>query len=142
MKLRWIPGGLALCLLLASCGDVNDPVLTKVEVLLSDQVVETLDVAHSGSNFLKKDVDPTATFRLLYDEPVLLDTAEAHIFVKDAKGNKVAAAVSQRLVDIIVTPGSPMAAGQNHTLVVEAGIDDASNNTTSREYNITFYVKK
>ena len=135
--------GLALscCLLLSACGDINDPVLTKVEVLVNDQVTQSLDVAQSGSNFIKSDVDPNAVFRLVYDEPVLLNTAEAHIFIKDAKDNKVASTISQKLVDIIVTPGSPMVGGQNHTLVVEPGIDDASNNTTSHSYNITFYVK-
>ncbi len=132
MKLKLIPGGLALCLLLAACGDVNDPVLTKVEVLLAGQVVDTLDVAHSGSNFIKKDVDPSATFRLIYDEPVLLETAEAHVFIKDSKGNKVKATIGLRLVDVTVTPGGPMTGGQNHTLVVEPGIDDASKHHRSR----------
>lgn len=131
----------ALCYLVAGCGDLGDPVLMQVDVLLNDKAVQSLEISHSGSNFFKEDVEAGSYFRLVYDEPLLLNSAKDHIYLKDASDTRVETSLAQKLADLMLMPTNLMTGGQNHTIVVEAGIDDSSDNTTSSAYNIVFYVK-
>jgi len=124
-----------------ACGDLGDAVLESVSVQADGQTVQTLDVDLSGNNFFENPVPTNSTFVISYDEPIDLTTAREHIYLNDAVGSSLGIQVSQRLTDVIVTPAQPMVAGQNHTLLIEAGIDDVSGNTDHDSYYISLYVE-
>lgn len=136
----WMVCGVGLSMVLAGCGDLSDANIVRVDVLVSGTVIQSLEVAGSGSNNLAEEVVPDATFLLAYDEPVDITSAREHIYLADEVGGKLDGTVAQRLNDITLTPADLMTSGQNHSIVVEEGIDDASENTTGDSYNIVFYV--
>lgn len=123
-----------------ACGDLGDPVLLSVDVTDGGTVVQSLEIDINGSNFFPNDVSPTSAFVMTYDEPVNLESVKAHVLIQDAADVTVPTTITQRLVDIIVTPNAAMGSGQNHTLAIANGIDDESANTTDYYVNVTFYV--
>lgn len=125
---------------LGACGDMGDPVLVSCDIELNEEVVQTIDIDITGSNFFNDDVHPNSRFLLGYDEPVDLPSAAASISIEDAADNVIPTTITQRLVDVIVTPNASLSTGLNHTLRVNSGIDDESQNTTDYYVNITFYV--
>ncbi len=139
-RLPHILAGTALLALTCACGDIDDPVLQVAHVELNGQITQSLEMEKVETLFFNDDVDPSSTFRLVYDEPVELETVQEHVYLEDASGSRLASTISQRLADVIVTPQSALVGGQNHVLRVERGIDDAERNTTEYHYAVTFYV--
>ena len=132
--------GISLLAFTCACGDLSDAVLESVSVEVDGEAVQTLPIAKSGSNFFADPVAPEAIFVIRYDEPVDLDTAREHIRLEDANSAPLSIDVGQQLTDLVVAPAVPMQTGQNHVLVIEGGIDDASGNTDQDTYVITLYV--
>lgn len=130
---------LALSLLAVGCGDIIDPTLEEVSVELDGTVVQTIEVSLSGNNVITEPVDPDSVLVLRYNEPIDNSTAQDHIYIEDSSGETIEATIALELLDVVITPASSMSS-ENHTIRVEAGIDDASGNTTETALDITFFV--
>lgn len=126
--------------MLLACGDIVDPDLVTAEVQLDDQVIESIDISTTGTNFFAETVDPASVLVLNYDEPLDVGTVEAHVSLADETGALVDSSIQVKLTDVVVTPAEDMLEG-NHALTAEAGIDDASGNTTEATFVISFYVE-
>ena len=124
------------------CGDLGDPVLETVAVEVDNEVTQTLDIDSNGSNFLPGDVDAMSIFVVTYDEPIDLTTAKEHIYLTEADGGTVDIDITQRRLDVIITPEDGLVPDLNHELVIEGGIDDAAGNTDFTEYVISLYVSE
>ena len=123
-----------------ACGDLIDPDLESAEIEVEGEVVQTISITPADTNFFEEAVSPDAAIVLLYDEPLDLKTLEAHVWLEDQTGGRVDVDLDLKLTDVVVTPVVEMSEG-NHMLVAEAGIDDASGNTTEATFNISFYVE-
>ena len=130
---------IAAALLCTACGDVFGPLLQRADTQHGGDVIESIRVARSGSNYFEERVDSSATFVLHYAEPVAEHSAQENIRLTDEGGAPLPILVDVLLTSIEIVPMGPLESG-NHVIRIDEGIEDSSGNGTVQSYEIAFAV--
>jgi len=130
----------ALSLAAIGCADIAPPTVDLIDAVVGDAITDSVEPSRSADTTFQADLDAAVAFDVTFSEPMDLISAEEHVWLEDARGDEVPAAVHGRLEVITITPEGPLEASSNHTLVIDNGIEDSSGNKTVKIYNVNFYV--
>lgn len=121
-------------------GCAGFPDVTTVEALDQSGVVATL--APTDEAAFTDDLPTHVSFALVFDETMALPSARDHVHIEDEDGAEVDITLDARLERIEVSPTERLAAGLNHTLVIDAAVEDNSGNEMLSGYRIAFYTEE
>jgi hypothetical protein len=140
MRVRWQWVALGLGLGPPGPGCAQLPDVVRVDAVQGDTSLADIDPNAVDETVFDLDLPIDVAFDVVFDETMQLPSARDHVRVEDQEGDAIDVDISARLQTLRVTPWELLEAGQNHTLVIEAAIEDNSGTTMLEGYRIAFFT--
>ena len=103
-------------------------------------VVASLNPDEVEETVFEDDLPVTVSFDVSFDETMSLPSARDNIWIEDAEGVELDVDLEARLQTITVVPSGPLEPAQNHTLVIQAAIQDNNETSMISGYRVAFFT--